>query len=254
MNECRRTADRLVAYADRSLAPAEHDEVERHLAKCPPCRDEASQQSGAHTVLRAKAGELRAEPLPAGLRSRCEALAREHRAAAAPRRSWAARLVPVTLGALLVVFAAAAALFVATQNSNTLLAAQLTADHTRCFRRHVAEGARPIDAAQVEAELAREYGWNIHVPPSRGDGAVQLVHARRCLYGEGRMPHVLYRAGGEDVSLYVLEGDSRRAADVAAFGHRSRIWTRGDTTFVLVSSLAAQNVDDAERYLMQEAR
>ena len=81
------------------------------------------------------------------------------------------------------------------------------------------------------------------------------MHARRCLYGEGRIPHVLYRAGGEDLSLFVIEGVTRRPGDVAAFGHRSRIWTRGDKTFVLVSSESSgPRLDAAARYLMQEAR
>ncbi len=265
MSECRRTAGRLAAYTDASLPPAERDEVERHLDACPPCRDEASQQSGAHAILRARADRLRAEMLPPGLRSRCEALAREH-AALPPARSWAtprlrafgasARqgLVPVTLAAILLVFTGAAIVSLATQRSDALFAAQLTADHTRCFRQHVGAAAPGLDAAQVEARLARDYGWRLHVPASLPNNELRLVHARRCLYAEGRIPHVLYRAHGEDLSLFVIEGVARPPADVTAFGHRSRIWTRGDTTFVLVSSTSAGNLDAAARYLMQEAR
>lgn len=254
MSDCRRTTERLPAYADASLPPAERDEVERHLAACPPCREDASHQSGAHAVLRARAERLRAEPLPPGLRSRCDALARAQ-AAVPPARSWATRLVPVTLAAILLVFTGAAIVSLATERSDALFAAQLTADHTRCFRRHVQADAPGLDAAQVEARLAQDYGWDLHVPASFGNDEVRLVHARRCLYGEGRIPHVLYRAGGEDLSLFVIEGTTRRAGDVAAFGHRSRIWTRGDTTFVLVSSESSgPNLDAAARYLMQEAR
>lgn len=36
-------------------------------------------------------------------------------------------------------------------------------------------------------------------------------------------------------------------------GHRSLIWTRGETTFVLVASVAAAELDGAIRYVMQEA-
>lgn len=263
MSDCRRTVERLPAYADASLPPGERDEVERHLAACPPCREDASQQSGAHTVLRARAERLRAETLPPGLRSRCEALAREQAAtlparqqtSMPPSRSWANRLVPVTLAAILLVFTGAAIVSLATQRSDALFAAQLTADHTRCFRRHVAADAPILDATVVEAQLAKDYGWDLHVPASLAEGDVRLVHARRCLYADGRIPHVLYRAGDEDLSLYVLDGVTRRAADVSAFGHRSRIWTRGDKTFVLVSSTASgPNLDAAARYLMQEAR
>lgn len=253
MSDCRRTTERLAAYTDASLPPAERDEVERHLAACPPCRDDASQQSGAHSVLRARADALRAETLPPGLRSRCEALARAH-GAPPPARSWATRLVPVTLAAILLIFTGAAIMSLATQRSDALFAAQLTADHTRCFRRHVGADAPGLDAAQVEARLAQDYGWQLHVPASLPGDGLRLVHARRCLYAEGRIPHVLYRANGEDLSLFVIEGVARPPADVTAFGHRSRIWTRGDTTFVLVSSSSAGNLDAAARYLMQEAR
>jgi anti-sigma factor RsiW len=251
MNECRRTADRLAAYTDRSLTPAEHEEVQRHLERCPPCRDEASQQTGGHAVLRAKADELRGQ-LPPGLRSRCEALAREH-ARGAAGRPWTARLVPAVATAALVAFTTAAIVYLATVRSDALLAAQLTADHSFCFRTHVPSGAPPLDAAQVQARLAQDYGWTVHVPPSSPGDDVELVHARACLYGEGRVPHLLYRAGDDELSLYVLQGAARQPAQVATFGHRSRIWTRGETTFVIVSS-EADDVSAAEQYLMREAR
>jgi anti-sigma factor RsiW len=155
----------------------------------------------------------------------------------------------------MVVVIGAALFFLAAQRSDVLFAAQLTADHTVCFRGHGPADAPALDASQVEAELAREYGWNVHVPASRPADDVRLVHARRCLSAEGPVPHLLYHVNGEDVSLYVLEGVTRRAADVIAFGHRSRIWTRGDTTFVLVSSASAgAALDAAAQYLMQEAR
>lgn len=253
MSDCRRTAERLAAYADASLPPAERDEVERHLAACPPCREEASQERGAHSVLRARAAHLRAEPLPPGLRSRCEVLARAH-GGAPPARSWASRVVAVTLAAILIVFTGTAIISLATQRSDALFAAQLTADHTRCFRSHVGPDAPGLDAAQVEASLAAQYGWDIHLPRSLDSENLRLVHARRCLYAEGRIPHLLYRANGEDLSLFVIDGVTRSPADVTAFGHRSRIWTRGATTFVLVSSAAAGKLDAVARYLMQEAR
>jgi anti-sigma factor RsiW len=256
MSDCRRVTERLAAFADASLPPGERDEVERHLAACPPCRTEATLQSGGHTVLRARAEQLRNEPLPPGLKSRCEALRQQAGVdAAAPRRGWAARLVPAAAIAILLVFGGAAIFSLAAQRSDVLFAAQLTADHTVCFRGHGPADAPELDAAQVEAELAKEYGWTVHVPASRASENVRLVHARRCLSADGLVPHLLYQVNGEDVSLYVLDGVTRRAADVQTLGHRSRIWTRGDTTFVLVSSASAGTaLDDAARYLMQEAR
>src|SRR5215210_5920864 len=88
ISDCRRTADRLAPYVDNVLAPVEHAEVERHLSVCPPCRLAALAERGARTVLRDQAPALKTEPLPPGLRSRCEALAREH---ARTRGRWLAR-------------------------------------------------------------------------------------------------------------------------------------------------------------------
>jgi hypothetical protein len=64
---------------------------------------------------------------------------------------------------------------------------------------------------------------------------------------------VMYRTNGQDVSLYMLEGETGGEADVVTHGHRSRVWSRGATTFVLVSPADAGDLETAVRYLMQEA-
>ena len=72
---CRHTVERLTAYVDDTLPREERQDVERHLAACPPCRDVASKEQGGRAVLRACADRLRASSVPPDLRSRCEALA-----------------------------------------------------------------------------------------------------------------------------------------------------------------------------------
>jgi anti-sigma factor RsiW len=251
MSDCRRTVERLSPYVDHLLPPTEHADVERHLAICPPCRSAALAESGARTVLREKAPALKVEPLPPGLRGRCEALAREH-----TRRTSAfawTRIVPVSLSAVLVVFTATALFALATQRSDTLLAAQLTADHAKCFKLFAGPESATSDAAYLQRMLLEHYGWDVHVPPSSPADGVQLIGARRCLYADGRVPHVMYRVNGEDVSLFMLEGVVRDAADVTSLGHRSRIWSRDGTTYVLVSPASAGDLTDAARYVMQEA-
>lgn len=253
MNDCRDVGDRLAAYADESLGAAERDAVERHLTACAACRGAAARQREAHRLLRVHAGELRNAPLPPGLRSRCEAIAREHSAPGAAA-GWRAYALPVALAAMLIVFTAAALLSLATRRSDAVLAAQLSADHSRCFRNFVTASSPDLEAQQVERMLAAEYGWDLHVPPSSQETGVQLIHARRCLYADGRIPHILYRAHGQELSLFILEGVTRAAADVVSLGNRSRMWSRGATTFVLVSSAGAGELDQAARYVMQEAR
>ncbi len=162
-------------------------------------------------------------------------------------------MLPVALATLLIVFTGAAVFSLATQRSNTLLAAQLTADHTRCFR-GLPAGAAGLDAGQVEAMLEARYGWDVHVPPSSDAEALRLVQGKRCLYYlNGGIPHLLYRSQGQDVSLFVLEGEARKDADVMTMGHRARIWSRGANTFVLVSSASGPGLDRAAGYVRNEA-
>lgn len=250
MSDCRRTAERLAPYVDRLLPASDEVDVERHLARCPPCRVAAQAEAGARSVLREKAQSLQAQPLPPGLRGRCEALASEH-LKKAPSRTW--RLVPVTLTAVLAVFIATVVFSLATRQSTTLLAAQLTIDHSKCFSLFGdVDGPLPT-SVDLEKMLLDDYGWAVRVPPSSAVDGVQLIGARRCLYADGRIPHVMYRVNGQDVSLFLLAGVTRNDANVVSLGHRSQIWSRGGTTYVLVAPNAAGDLANAARYLMREA-
>jgi len=260
MSDCKRTIERLAPYVDRMLAPDEHADVDRHLNACPPCRRIAERERGARVVLRHEASRLRDEPLPPGLRARCESLGRNRDSGRASMsrlgalvRGRPSMLVPTFLGIVLLVFTASALLSVATRRSDAVLAAQLTADHSKCFLMSGRAGESPVDASEVEQMLASRYGWTVHVPPSSPAAGVQLIGARRCLYADGGIPHVMYRAHGHDLSLYVLNGVSRKPSELVTFGHRSRIWTRNEKTYVLVTSAAAEGLPDATRYMMNEA-
>ena len=252
-DSCRLTAERLTPYLDEALPPAERADVEHHLDACPPCRTSAVEEQGGRTIVRECADRLRQPPLPPGLRSRCEALARDH-TRVRTGASWRARLVPATLIATLVIFTGLALLSVATRRSDALLAAQLTADHVKCFKVFV-PGAE-IDVAQVERELEDSYGWDIHVPPSSAAADIRLLGGRRCLYADGTVPHVMYRAAGAaPVSLFRLEGVTRPEADVTTLGHRCRIWSRGGNTYVLVApDSASPHMARVSQYVRREAR
>jgi anti-sigma factor RsiW len=176
----------------------------------------------------------------------------QEQARAASLPGWRRTLVHTVLSVILLVFTASAIFSLATRRSDAVLAAQLTADHSKCFKLFVADGNPPaMDAHEVEEMLTREYGWKIHVPPS-ADG-LQLIGARRCLYADGLIPHVMYRANGQDLSLFVLNGVTRNASDLVTFGHRSQIWTKNNTTFVLVGPADESGLVNATRYMMKEA-
>jgi hypothetical protein len=218
----------------------------------------ADEERGGRHILRHGASQLLTGPLPPGLRGRCEALvaARAGLLAGLGRFGpwWRVRLVPVLLTAVVMVFTASAFFSLATRRSDALLAAQLTADHSKCFKVFPPPDGASVDARSVERMLSEQYGWSVHVPASSASDDIQLLGARRCLYGDGLVPHVMYRVHGEDVSLFVLPGTERKPDDLVTLGHRSQIWSREGTTFVLVSPANAGGLASASRYVMREAR
>lgn len=246
---CRRICDLLAQYADGTLPEEQRADVQRHLDACPPCRVLAGKECGARQLLRACASRLRsAEPLPPGLRSRCHAASRS----AAGARWWVRPSIRFAVAAALIIFLGAL-LSIVTRQSDALLAAQLTADHMKCFRLFRPEEGKTMDAGEAERMLSQRFGLDVHVPPSSGTEAVDLLNARTCLYADGRIPHLMYEANGHDISLFVLEGETRAPAELNAFGHHTRIWSRGGNTFVLITPSAGESVSAAARYVGEQA-
>jgi anti-sigma factor RsiW len=102
--------------------------------------------------------------------------------------------------------------------------------------------------------LEARFGLAVNVPSSSSAAGVDLVNARTCLYADGRIPHLMYEANGHDISLFVLEGETRAPAELDAFGHHTRIWSRGGNTFVMITPVPEQSVAKAAEYVSGEAR
>ncbi|HEY3158016.1 MAG TPA: hypothetical protein VGJ78_03570, partial [Vicinamibacterales bacterium] len=132
-------------------------------------------------------------------------------------------------------------------------AAQLTADHMKCFGLFRPGEGKTLDAQQAQRLLSERFGLDVHVPPSSGQEDLALLNARTCLYADGRIPHLMYEANGQDMSLFVLEGETRAPAELTAFGYHTRIWSRGGNTFVLITPAAEESVAAAARYVAAEA-
>ena len=96
-------------------------------------------------------------------------------------------------------------------------------------------------------------GWEISGPLIGRAFSVRPINARTCLYAEGRVPHLMYEANGHDISLFVLEGESRPPAELTAFGHHTRIWSRGGNTFVLITPADEGSVATAAQYVAEQA-
>src|SRR3989441_1968537 len=83
--------------------------------------------------------------------------------------------------------------------------------------------------------MGPSFAWPLHLR-DRPDGAgLELVGARPCLYGEGRIAHIMYRHNGHPVSVFMLPKTSRAEALVDVMGHEAAVWSIGDRTFMLIA-------------------
>ncbi len=233
--DCRQLEGRLAAVADGGATAEEAAQVARHVDACAACRQALQAQAGARTVLRARAAHL-AVTAPPGLRTRLAATARAERAGATGLLGWGGRLTAFSAAAVLVLALGAVLLPVVTGRSTVVLAAQMALDHLKCFVIDGDADGPAISQADAESLLKREYGWTMSVPASAPAEHLELLAVRHCLYGDGLAAHLLYRANGEPVSLFIMPGLTRPAAQLRVLGHDEVVWTRGDRTYMLVAA------------------
>jgi len=257
------TIDSLVTpFIDGELTDADRLAVDAHLCACPSCHSRVAAERTVHELIRARRAAFDAVA-PEPLRTRCAALARLEAAAGAARnipaspapgpdragwappaaplrmpvpayRAWATRLAPAALAASLVVVVGGAFLYQATEISARVLAAELTADHVKCFALNSALGTRQMPAA-VESSMASGFNWQMHLPDEPARAGLELVGSRPCLYAEGKIAHIMYRHQGHPVSLFMLPRSARAHELVNVLGHEAAIWCVGNRTFVLVA-------------------
>jgi len=234
MSECRQLESLLPTFVDGEAPPETRAAVQAHLEACPPCRQTVAEQVACRALVQSRTAAL-ATPAPPGLRTRIIATARDERArAAVPALGWRGRLAAFSAAAVLVLAVSAGSLSVLTSYSNVLFAAQLALDHLKCF---VIDGhvhLPGLTTDEAERQLSDLYGWDLEVPEGSADDDLRVVAVRRCLYGDGRAAHVLYRHQGQPVSLFILPDMTRPPDELAAFGQASRMWSRDHVTYVLV--------------------
>ena len=235
--DCRRIESLLPPYVDGEAGAREAAEVERHLAGCAACRSAVAAQRTTRAVLQARGRHL-TPPLPPGLHTRIAATLTPERVASS--LGWPARVSAFVAAAAVLVAAVTIFEFVSPQ-SNVLYAAQLAIDHVRCF---VAERSttRAVDAPAMERNYAKQYGWEVKVPPGNEALGLRLIAARRCPFWLGEHAHALYRIGDREVSLFIDRGAERATDQLHVLGHREHIWQGGGSTYALI----ARGLSDVE--------
>jgi anti-sigma factor RsiW len=237
---CRDIEPLITAYVDGESASADKLLVTSHLDACAPCRLHAERQAAARTVLRARASHLNAPPAPAALRARCRPAM-----APAPRRA----MLPWALAAS--VIAAAVVLVTLTTKSTTVLAAQLTVDHLKCFE---FPGSPDSDFQTLETNLTRRLGWSVMVPPGSLAAGLTLLTARRCLYADGKVAHLMYRHHNRPVSLFVLPASRHHAVpleEVKVMGHEAVVWSANQKSYVLIGREPRVELEQLAAYVQK---
>jgi anti-sigma factor RsiW len=255
MSKCTSIDPLVTPYVDGELPAAERTLVDEHLHRCPPCHSRVTAESAVRELMRARKASLSAERASTNLHAHCTALANGSMNAAGAqsqpgvrpsaaastrgmaawwRAPWHLRVVPLALTASLVLLVGGAFLYLATQYSAHVLAAELCADHVTCFAANNVLDTHEAPAA-VERSMLSAFGWRLHLPEELDALGLKLVGARRCLYGEGKVAHLMYRDQGRPVSIYMLPNTMRSEGFVEMLGHEVAIWSSGDRTFVLVA-------------------
>lgn len=254
MSTCTSIDPLVTPYVDGELTASDRTVVDEHLRRCSACYSRVAAEAGVRDLLQAHQPALTAERASASLRARCTdvvATADARAASAEPSSArpravavqggWRARigprvgLAPAAIAAGLVLLVGGAFLHQATHYSARLLAAELTADHVKCFTASSLLGTND-EPAVVESSMMAAFGWRLELPGELDASGYDLVGSRRCLYAEGRVAHLMYRdKQGTPVSIFMLPKHARPEELVEVLGHEAAIWSSGDRTFVLVT-------------------
>ena len=249
MTNCRDIESKLAGYVDGGQPAGDRLAVETHLRTCPSCRARAQGEQTAHDLLCSRRDALRG-CAPSDLRQRCAGHWRApHHGGAVGRRPW-------------VRFSLAASILLATSvflvfgwgSSVETYAAQLAADHLKCFQ-FPPDASSAGDATLVAKTWLATAGWTLKVAAATPSDQLELLGVRRCGSSRGRVAHLFYKWRGEPLSVYVLNHQFDRAPDAAhdhdfnKLGEHAIVWTARERTYAVVASRRLSDLHHAALYV-----
>jgi anti-sigma factor RsiW len=243
MSSCASIDPLVTPYVDGELGEKDREALERHLRACPPCRTRVDHERAVHELVTDRRRQLTSSRASSALHARCAGACTASAAVAGAAPAWRPRAVPLALAATLVVVVAGAFAYPLTMRSSRLMAAELAVDHMKCALFNNVLGTQHAPSL-VESSLAADFGWPARLPEDPGRAGLELIGERTCLYGGGRVAHLMYRHGGRAVSVFMLPNDDRKDEVVSVLGHQAVVWSVGNRAFVLV---AREPIEEAER-------
>jgi len=262
MSECRDVEPLLTPFVDDEAAPAERATVDAHLRSCPRCREYVTSERTVRQAFVVCRASLHVNA-SADLRRRCEAQPAATSASTVftrllPRpssgqawRSW----VPLSMAATLVL--AVAGVFVYGLSSGPqALAAQLAADHVKCFDFAPTPTILP-EAKVLGREWAAARGWALKVPETAPVEGLELLAVRRCISADGTTAHLMYRWRGQPLSVYVMKSHPPRIGTsptiVDRLGQEAIIWSKGERTYAVVTRGRPDGIERVAQYVRAAA-
>jgi anti-sigma factor RsiW len=248
MSDCSSIDPLVTPYIDGNAGAADRQLVDAHVRVCAPCHSRVAAEQAVRDLLHARRASLTAASASAGLRDRCAALGspsvQGSQHGVTTTIGWRVRLAPLALAATVVIVVGGAFVYVSTDRSTRVLAAELTADHVKCFGVMNALLGTSADRVTIERAMASTFGWQMRLPDTTGGPGLELVGARPCLYAKGKVAHLMYRHNGHPVSVFMIPAMARPGVPgtpgikdevVDVMGHEATVWSSGGRTFVVVA-------------------
>lgn len=258
MSDCKKIDALVTPYVDGELPDGDRIEVDHHLTKCPPCYSRVAAELAVRDALAQQRRDLASCSAPTRLRFACEGMRARSAVSSTdgtPRigapgtlGTLGTRFIPFALAASLVLLVGGAFVYQVTDSSATVMAAELTADHMKCFALNSLLGTHDGPTA-VESAMLAGFGWQMHLPQNPAQAGLELIGSRPCLYGEGKIAHVMYRHDGRPVSLFMLPKSARTEQFVEVLGHEAKIWCVGNRTLVLIAREPRREVEQLASYV-----
>lgn len=264
MSDCTSIDPLVTPYIDGELLDSERRVVEAHLERCPPCRTRVSAERSACDLLKSRKAELcRTLLAPPALRAHC-ASARPQPGVVPFRppppmsaaRPFRVRRLAVAATFLLMIAGGLA--YRATLGATEAMAAELAADHVKCFMLNTVLRTHE-SISDVEAYLRSGFAWEAELPPAGAHpvadrDTLDIVGARPCFYEHGKVAHIMYRHRGVPVSVFMLPGAHHEHELVHVFGHEAVIWADAHRTFVLIAKAPRAEVEKVAAFVQASLR